>query len=114
MRGHKQKVTAEHAVGLHGSGGRVTLEAVHPAHLLVLLGAEIREPVVAEGPFIMNEWSQIEDAVARFRAGKMGRRYRSVKHVRDDNWMYSMISRAKQQRPTSRCCTEEVVRGRVQ
>ena len=34
------------------------------------VGAEIREPVLAMGPFIMNKRSQIEDAVARYRAGE--------------------------------------------
>lgn len=35
-------------------------------------GPEIREPVVSEGPFIMNNQSQIEQAVARYRRGAMG------------------------------------------
>ena len=68
----EQKVAGEHAVGLHGSGGRLTFEAFHLAHLLILSGAEIREPVVADGPFIMNERSQIKATVARYRAGGMG------------------------------------------
>jgi redox-sensitive bicupin YhaK (pirin superfamily) len=28
--------------------------------------------VISEGPFIMNDRSQIEDAVARYRSGAMG------------------------------------------
>ncbi|MGP0071705.1 MAG: pirin family protein [Bryobacteraceae bacterium] len=56
-----------------GGSGRVTLEASHPAHLLILSGLEIREPVLVEGSFIMNNRSQIEAAVARYRAGEMGR-----------------------------------------
>ena len=50
-----------------------TFEAVRPAHFVLLAGAEIREPVLAHGPFIMNEMSQIEAAVAHYRAGDMGR-----------------------------------------
>jgi quercetin 2,3-dioxygenase len=38
----------------------------------VLSGAEIRESVVASGPFIMNDRAQIDDAVAPYRAGRMG------------------------------------------
>ncbi len=46
--GHAEKVDAGHALALRG-GGRVTLEAAaQQAHLLS--GAEIREPVVMEGP----------------------------------------------------------------
>jgi redox-sensitive bicupin YhaK (pirin superfamily) len=70
--GRQQQVPAEHALGLHG-GGRVTFEGSRPAHFVILSGAEIREPVVAHGPFIMNKRSQITDAVARYQAGKMGR-----------------------------------------
>ncbi|MGZ5978906.1 MAG: pirin-like C-terminal cupin domain-containing protein, partial [Isosphaeraceae bacterium] len=30
-------------------------------------------PVVASGPFIMNDRAQIDDAIARYRAGRMGK-----------------------------------------
>lgn len=70
--GREQKLASEQAVALQGSG-RVALEAAHPAHVFVLSGAELREPVLARGPFIMNEPSQIEAAMARYRAGDMGR-----------------------------------------
>ena len=69
--GREQTVACEHALGLHGSG-RVTFEALHPTHLLILSGAEIREPVITQGPFIMDEPSQIDAAVARYRRGEMG------------------------------------------
>ncbi len=68
----EQRVPSEHALALHGGRGRVAFEAIHPTHLLILSGAEIREPVLVDGPFIMNERSQIEAAMARFRAGEMG------------------------------------------
>ena len=70
--GRAQKVSVEQAVALHGSGGRVTFATSHPAHFLILSGAQIHEPALAHGPFIMNERSQIEDAFARYRAGAMG------------------------------------------
>jgi redox-sensitive bicupin YhaK (pirin superfamily) len=38
---------------------------------LLLSGAELHEPVVEDGPFIMNDQSQIE-AAAAYRAGEMG------------------------------------------
>jgi hypothetical protein len=50
----------------------VTFEALPPSHFLILSGAEIREPVVTQGPFIMNEPTQIEAVVARYRMGAMG------------------------------------------
>lgn len=70
--GHEQQVIGEHALALYGSGGLVTLQAIQQAHLLILSGAEIREPVLVQGPFIMNDQSQLEDAVARYRRGAMG------------------------------------------
>jgi len=69
--GHQEKLEGGHALALHG-GGRVTFEAFPPTHLLILSGAEIGEPVIAEGNFIMNEPSQIEAAIARYRTGAMG------------------------------------------
>jgi len=70
--GHQEKVDGGHALALRGDGGRVRFEAVPPSHFLILSGPEIREPVVSEGPFIMNNHSQIEQAVARYRRGAMG------------------------------------------
>jgi redox-sensitive bicupin YhaK (pirin superfamily) len=69
--GHQEKVDGRHALALHG-GGRVSFEAVPPSHILIASGAEIREPVITEGPFIMNNRPQIEEAVARYRSGAMG------------------------------------------
>ena len=57
--GSKHKVAGERALALRG-GERVTFEALCAAHFFVPSGAEIREPVLADGPFIMNERSQID------------------------------------------------------
>jgi redox-sensitive bicupin YhaK (pirin superfamily) len=70
--GYEQRLPGAHGLALRGGGGRATVEAVDPAHFLILSGAEILEPVLLDGPFIMNERSQIERAIARFRAGEMG------------------------------------------
>jgi len=72
--GRGQTLAGEQALGLRGgdSGGRVTFEAVQPSDLLILSGAEIREPLLMDGNFMMNEPAQIEAAVARYRAGEMG------------------------------------------
>jgi len=68
-----QKVPGEHALAVHGGGERLAFQALRSAHFLVLSATEIREPVVARGPFIMNDREQIEAAFARFRMGAMGR-----------------------------------------
>jgi len=69
--GHSEKASGGHALALQGSG-RVTLDAAERAHLLVLSGPQIREPVVTEGPFIMNHPSQVREAITRYRTGAMG------------------------------------------
>lgn len=66
------EVPAAHAIALFGTGGHVRIEGTPTAHLLTLSGPDLREPVIAEGPFIMNDQVQIEAAFARFRAGAMG------------------------------------------
>ena len=70
--GRQQAVSTEHAMALTGEGS-VRITATPAAHLLVLSGAEICEPVVVDGPFIMNEAAQIKAALTRYRAGDMGR-----------------------------------------
>jgi len=60
------------AVALHGSGGQVAIEALAPSHLVVLSGPDMREPIVVDGPFIMNDPAQIEAAFERYHSGKMG------------------------------------------
>ncbi len=74
--GREQQLKADHAVGLFGSDAseeRVTVQNLRAADLIVLSGLAIREAIVAQGPFIMNEPRQIEAAAARYRTGAMGR-----------------------------------------
>jgi len=70
--GDERRLAARQAVAMAGDGAGITVAAIEPAQVLVLGGAEVREPVVASGPFIMNDQAQIDDAVARYRAGRMG------------------------------------------
>jgi len=70
--GDERWLGAGHAVGMRGDGASVLIKAAEAAHLLVLSGVEIREPVVSWGPFIMNDETQIDEAFARYRAGRMG------------------------------------------
>ena len=68
--GSEQKVGAERGLALQG-GGTVTLEG--SARLLFLSAAEIRDPVVAHGPFMMNTRAEVEAATRRYQKGLMGR-----------------------------------------
>lgn len=53
-------------------GEHIALEATTEAHLLLLNGEPIAEPVVQYGPFVMNSEREIEQAFADFSRGKFG------------------------------------------
>jgi quercetin 2,3-dioxygenase len=53
-------------------GERIVVEANADAHLLVLNGEPIDEPVVQYGPFAMNTKAEIAEAFADYQAGKFG------------------------------------------
>jgi len=59
------------AASMRGSG-RISISASPSARLLFLAGQELHEPVVMNGPFIMNTRADIVDAAKRFEAGQMG------------------------------------------
>ena len=68
----EQTMSGGHAIALHGDSGRVAIEALSPSHLIILAAPDLHDPIVVDGPFIMNEPAQIEAAIGRYRDGKMG------------------------------------------
>ena len=57
---------------LSRAGGTFRVEAEAPAKLLVLAGEPIDEPVVMQGPFVMNTPDEIRAAISDFRSGRFG------------------------------------------
>jgi hypothetical protein len=53
-------------------GGRVELTADEDAHVILLAGEPIREPIVQYGPFVMNTVEEIRRAFADVQEGKFG------------------------------------------
>ena len=53
-------------------GTRVELATAGGAKMLFLGGEPIREPIVGYGPFVMNSEREIHEAIADYRAGRMG------------------------------------------
>ena len=58
---------------LEREGDAVQLEANNDAMLLLLSGEPIDEPIVGQGPFVMNTEAEIATAMSDFRAGRFGR-----------------------------------------
>ncbi|MEQ5833757.1 pirin family protein [Marinobacter sp. NFXS9] len=57
---------------LERSGSGLTLEANNEAHVLLLSGEPIDEPVVGQGPFVMTSHREIQQAISDFQSGKFG------------------------------------------
>lgn len=66
------QLSAETAIALSGTGEVRLSAAGGVAHALLLSGPALDQPVVAEGPFIMNDAAGIRGAYQRFRSGQMG------------------------------------------
>lgn len=65
-------VRAGETIIFEREGGDVIFSAQADAKLLLLSGEPIDEPVVQEGPFVMNSRAEIHQAVADYRAGRFG------------------------------------------
>lgn len=68
----REIVREAQTVVLGRTGGGITVEANGEAKLLVLTGEPIDEPVVAQGPFVMNTAGEIKQAMLEFQSGKFG------------------------------------------
>ena len=53
-------------------GDSITIESETDSRVLVLTGQPLDEPVVGQGPFVMNSREEIHDAIRDYQAGKMG------------------------------------------
>lgn len=55
------------------TGGEIILEATDESTVLILGGEPINEPVVMQGPFVMNTVEEIRQAMADFQSGCFGK-----------------------------------------
>ena len=58
---------------LERAGNRFKLSAQEETRALILCGEPLNEPVVGQGPFVMNTREQIREAITDFQSGRMGR-----------------------------------------
>ena len=71
VNGSEEITTAE--VGLFDRAGKsISIECVNDATALLLCGEPIDEPIVGQGPFVMNTAQEIRQAMEDYRSGKMG------------------------------------------
>ena len=68
-----QKATDAEMVLLSTGGAGAAVHADRDTTLLVLTGVPIDEPVVGQGPFVMNTRDEIRTAMADYRSGRFGR-----------------------------------------
>ncbi len=62
----------DHFILFKNDGEVISIVAEEDAVLLVLSGAPINEPIAAYGPFVMNTYDEIQEAMDDFRLGKYG------------------------------------------
>jgi redox-sensitive bicupin YhaK (pirin superfamily) len=67
-----QQAKLDHLALMKNDGEDIEIEALEDAIILVLSGQPINEPISSYGPFVMNTWSEIEQAVKDFNSGKFG------------------------------------------
>ena len=67
-----QAATADQWVLMKNDGDAFHVKASEESIVLVLSGEPLGEPIAAYGPFLMNSWSEIEQAVVDFNQGKFG------------------------------------------
>ncbi len=65
-------VSSDHFVLLKNDGEHFTVKALEDAVVLVLSGEPIDEPIAQYGPFLMNTWEELEQAIQDVNAGKFG------------------------------------------
>jgi redox-sensitive bicupin YhaK (pirin superfamily) len=72
MINDEQQVRIGQMVILGRTGTDVKVESNNVAHILVLSGEPIAEPISAYGPFVMNTKQEILEAIDDYNAGKFG------------------------------------------
>lgn len=67
-----ETAATDHFVLFKNEGELITIETSEDTILLVLSGEPINEPIAQYGPFLMNTWEELEQAIRDVSAGKFG------------------------------------------
>ena len=69
---NEEKIKTDHFLLFKNDGELINVEATEDAVILILSGEPIDEPIVQYGPFLMNTWEEIEQAIDDVNTGKFG------------------------------------------
>ena len=69
---NEEKAGTDHFVLFKNDGELITLEATEDTVVLILSGELINEPIAQYGPFLMNTWEELEQALKDVNTGKFG------------------------------------------
>jgi quercetin 2,3-dioxygenase len=69
---NNKEVGTDHFVLFKNDGEEITIEATTDSVVLILSGEPIDEPIAAYGPFLMNTWEEVEQAIVDANSGKFG------------------------------------------
>lgn len=67
-----EEIKAGQLAGSEYNGNQLVFSALEDAELIVFGGEPIKEKVVSYGPFVMNSFAEIQEAIASYETGKMG------------------------------------------
>ena len=68
----EKDVATDHFVLFKNDGEEINLQATEDSIVLILSGEPINEPIAQYGPFLMNTWDELEQAIQDVNAGKFG------------------------------------------
>ena len=68
----ERDVATDHFVLFKNDGEKINIEASEDSIVLILSGEPINEPIAQYGPFLMNTWEELEQAIQDVNAGKFG------------------------------------------
>jgi redox-sensitive bicupin YhaK (pirin superfamily) len=72
VRAGEESARAGELILFANDGARLELSAEEPSHVVVLAGEPLGEPIVQYGPFVMNSFDEIRQAMVDVQQGKFG------------------------------------------
>jgi redox-sensitive bicupin YhaK (pirin superfamily) len=69
---NNENAQSDHFVLFRNDGELINIKSTEDAILLILSGEPIDEPIAQYGPFLMNTWKELEQAIEDVNAGKFG------------------------------------------